>query len=112
MAAQDPILLETIRQAPGITVTALAAREHMRPPAMTEHVRRLERNGVISRSQDNPNDRRQIGLRITPKGVRALKLVKKQRTDWLAGRLAELSPVDQAVIRIALVALNQLREDT
>lgn len=112
MAAQDPILLETIRVNGGITVTELAAREHMRPPAMTEHVRRLEANGQIRRSQDDAKDRRRVGLYITPQGGRALKVVKKQRTDWLASRLAELPPEALVDIEKSIAALDGLREDT
>ena len=108
MGAQDPILIDTIRRTPGITISELAAREHMRPPAMTEHVQRLERAGYIIRRQDDPQDRRRVGLHATRNGVLAVNRAKRHRTDWLVNRLDALPPDTIEALKIAVSALERV----
>jgi len=43
-------LLVAIKYAPGIGLRELAARERVSPPAMTKHVDRLERDGLVART--------------------------------------------------------------
>src|SRR3977135_4680137 len=42
-------LLVAIKYAPGIGVRELAARERVSPPALSNHIDRLERDGIRSR---------------------------------------------------------------
>ncbi|WP_162875631.1 MarR family winged helix-turn-helix transcriptional regulator [Sphingomonas crusticola] len=111
MAAQDPIIMETIRLAPGIGVTELAQREHMRTPTMTGHINRLQHQGFVERHQDSPLDRRRFGLYLTSAGIRALARVRKRRTDWVANSLTKTSATERAVIAQAIEILKTLRSE-
>src|SRR5256714_9535655 len=55
-------LLVAIKYSPGIGVGALAARERVSAPAMSNHVDRLERNGLVARTP-SPDDKRPVGLK-------------------------------------------------
>jgi DNA-binding MarR family transcriptional regulator len=72
----------------------------MSTPGMSKYVARLESAGLVSRK--GLEDRRRVGLELTPEGSRVLSSVKRRRTAWLAERLrglsaAELDAVDAAV---------------
>jgi DNA-binding MarR family transcriptional regulator len=104
-------LLVAIKYAPGIGVRELAARERVSPPAMTKHVDRLERDGLVARTP-SAEDRRRVGLTLTDEGQRLLRRVRSRRTAWLATRLGELSPAELAAVEAAVEPLSHLlRED-
>jgi DNA-binding MarR family transcriptional regulator len=104
-------LLVAIKYAPGIGVRELAARERVSPPAMTKHVDRLERDGLVARAP-SAEDRRRVGLTLTDEGQRLLRRVRSRRTAWLATRLGELSPAELAAVEAAVEPLSHLlRED-
>jgi len=58
---------------------------------MTRLVDAMERDGFVARSPD-PQDRRAVLVRVTPKGSRALQRELARRVDTLAGMLRTLSP--------------------
>src|SRR5436309_15498172 len=64
-------LLVAIKYSPGIGVRELAAHERVSPPAMTKHVDRLERDGLVERTP-SADDRRRVGLTLTDEGQRVL----------------------------------------
>ena len=104
-------LLVSIKYAPGIGIRELAARERVSPPAMTKHVDRLERDGLVERTQSE-DDRRRVGIRLTDEGQRLLRRVRSRRTAWLAQRLAGLDAAELAAIEAAVGPLSRLlRED-
>src|SRR5260221_10631961 len=78
-------LLVAIKYAPGIGVRDLAARERISPPAMTKHVDRLERDGLVMRTP-SADDKRRIGLTLTDDGQRTLRRVRSRRTARLPAR--------------------------
>ena len=84
-------LLNIIRKSPGIGVRELAARERIAPASMSVAVARLEKAGLIRRT-DNPLDRRRQALWVTEPGDRVLRAVRTRRTAWLASRLSQLPP--------------------
>src|SRR5712664_112577 len=94
-------LLVAIKYAPGVGVRELAARERISPPALTKHVDRLERDGLVVRTP-SPDDKRRIGLTLTDEGQRALRRVRSRRTAWLASRLRELSVGELAAVQAAV----------
>jgi len=100
-------LLVTIKVEPGIGVRELAARERISPPAMTKHVDRLERDGLVARTP-SPADRRRVGLALTAEGQRVLRRVRSRRTAWLATRLRELTPGELAALAAAVEPLSRL----
>jgi len=100
-------LLVAIKYAPGVGVRDLAARERISPPAMTKHVDRLERDGLVTRTP-SADDKRRIGLTLTDEGQRTLRRVRSRRTAWLASRLRELSAEELATVEAAVEPLSRL----
>ena len=100
-------LLVSIKYAPGIGIRELAARERISPPAMTKHVDRLEREGLVER-KPSEDDRRRVGIRLTDEGRRLLRRVRSRRTAWLAQRLGELDEDGLAAIEAAIGPLSRL----
>jgi len=100
-------LLVSIKYSPGIGVGELAARERVSPPALTKHVDRLERDGLVTRTPSD-DDRRRVGLDLTDKGQRVLRRVRSRRTAWLASRLRELDDGELAAIEAAIGPLMRL----
>src|SRR5947208_5939056 len=102
-------LLVTIKYVPGIGVRELAARERVSPPAMSKHVDRLERGGLVERTP-SADDRRRVGLTLTDEGQRVLRRVRSRRTAWLASRLGGLTPDELAAVEAAVEPLSRLVE--
>jgi DNA-binding MarR family transcriptional regulator len=100
-------LLVAIKYSPGIGVRELAARERVSPPAMSNHVDRLERDGLAIRTP-SPNDKRRVGLTLTAEGQRMLRRVRSRRTAWLVSRLGKLAPDELATIEAAVEPLSRL----
>ena len=104
-------LLVAIKYAPGIGVRELAAKERVSPPALSNHVDRLERDELVSRTP-SPSDRRRVGLTLTDEGQRVLRRVRSRRTAWLASRLGDLSPEELGAVEAAVEPLwHLLHED-
>jgi DNA-binding MarR family transcriptional regulator len=103
-------LLIQIHRHRGIGVRDLASLERMSPAAMSGYVDRLERAGLVHKTRD-PNDRRRQGLSITPEGERVLRSVKSRRTAWLAARLDHLTPAELEALDAAVEPLLALLED-
>jgi DNA-binding MarR family transcriptional regulator len=103
-------LLFTIQRRPGIGVRELAALERMSAPGMSKYVARLEAAGLILR-EPSDEDRRRVGLRVSPEGERVLRSVKSTRTAWLAARLKELSEDELETIDAAIEPLQELIDE-
>ncbi len=103
-------LLFTIHRQPGIGVRELAALEGMSAPGMSKYVGRLEAAGLIVR-EPSDEDRRRIGLRVSPEGERVLRSVKSRRTAWLAARLRELSEAELEPVDAAIESLQELIDE-
>lgn len=103
-------LLVAIKYAPGLGIRDLAASERISPPALTKHVDRLERDGLVVRTQ-HPDDGRRIGLVLTEEGRRVLRRVRSRRTAWLATRLRELDPKELAAVEAAIEPLSRLLKE-
>jgi DNA-binding MarR family transcriptional regulator len=103
-------LLAQIRSYPELGVRELAAREGVSAPSMTRYLDRMERAGLIVRTR-SAEDARRIRLVLTPKGVRALRSVRRRRTAWLAERLQGLSGTELAALDRAIEPLLRLVED-
>jgi len=100
-------LLVAIKYAPGIGLRELADRERVSPPAMTKHVDRLERDGLVARTP-SAEDRRRVSVSLTEEGQRVLRRVRSRRTAWLAQRLRGLSPEELAAVEAAIEPLRRL----
>ena len=103
-------LLNMIRKSPGIGVRELAARERIAPASMSVAVARLEKAGLIRRT-DDPLDRRRQALRVTEPGDRVLRAVRTRRTAWLASRLSQLPPEKLEAVFNAIEPLADLLDE-
>jgi DNA-binding MarR family transcriptional regulator len=100
-------LLVAVKYTPGIGVRELAARERISAAAMSKHVDRLERDGLVTRTPSE-EDRRRVGLTLTDEGQKILRRVRSRRTAWLVSRLDRLSPDELATVAAAVGPLSQL----
>jgi DNA-binding MarR family transcriptional regulator len=103
-------LLWLVKRNPGLSLAELAAEEGISPPALSGHVDRLERAGLIERVR-SPEDRRRVGLRLTEEGTRLLRRIRARRTTWLTERLRALEPAELEAIEEAVPALRKLLGD-
>jgi DNA-binding MarR family transcriptional regulator len=100
-------LLWLVRDHPGATLRDLAAMERISAPSLSAHVDRLETAGLLERVRST-EDRRRVGLALTPQGSRMLRRVRTRRTTWLAERLAALEPSEVEAIERAIEPLSAL----
>src|SRR5262245_66609849 len=110
ITARQATLLWLVKRSPGLALAELAAEEGISAPAMSGHVDRLERAGLLERVRSS-DDRRRVGLRLTDDGERLLRSVRARRTTWLAGRLQALEPAEVEAIEAAVPALMRLVGD-
>ncbi|HUG65217.1 MAG TPA: MarR family transcriptional regulator [Gaiellaceae bacterium] len=110
ITARQATLLWLVKRSPGLSLAELAAEEGISPPAMSGHVDRLERAGLIARER-SADDRRRVGLSLTDEGARLMRRIRARRTTWLADRLGTLEPSALGSIEAALPALVQLVEN-
>ena len=103
-------LLVAVKYAPGVTVGELATDERVSTAAMSKRVSRLERDGLVTRTQSEA-DRRCVGLTLTDEGQRTLRRVRSRRTAWLASRLDTLTPAELARVGAAVEPLGRLLAD-
>jgi DNA-binding MarR family transcriptional regulator len=107
VTARQVTLLWLIKSNPGLSLRELAAEERISAPALSGHVDRLERAGLIQRVREQ-DDRRRVGLALTEDGARLLKRVRARRTSWLAERLGGLDAEEVAAIEAAVEPLGRL----
>jgi DNA-binding MarR family transcriptional regulator len=88
-------------------LTALAAREGVTQPAMTQLISRLEDAGQVRRESD-PDDGRVVLVTITDAGRATLAHRRDSRATRLAAILGQLSPEQLAVLDAARPALDAL----
>jgi|SRR4051794_16475784 DNA-binding MarR family transcriptional regulator len=107
ISPEQVALLVAIKYTPGIGVRELATRERVSAPAMSNHVDRLERDGLVQRTP-SADDRRRVGLTLTDEGQRLLRKVRSRRTAWLATQLKGLTPEELTAIERAIEPLRRL----
>jgi DNA-binding MarR family transcriptional regulator len=107
VTSRQVTLLWLIRRNPGLSLRQLAAEERISAPALSGHVDRLEKAGLLERVRDE-SDRRRVGLTLTGEGDRLLKRVRARRTTWLAERLRGLDDDELAALERAIEPLGKL----
>ncbi len=90
-----------------VTMDEPAEAEQVRPPTISRPVRRLERDGRVSRETD-PTDRRVVRVRATRAGERTPEEGRARRVAVLAGRLAALAPAELAALKDAAELLERV----
>lgn len=109
VTGRQATLMWLVKGSPGLTLRALAEAEGISPPAISGHVDRLERAGLLVRVR-SAVDRRRVGLELTAEGERLLRSVRERRTAWLANRLGTLEPDQLEAIGSAIAPLHRLLE--
>jgi DNA-binding MarR family transcriptional regulator len=110
ITARQATFLWLVKRSPGLSLAELAAEEGISPPAMSGHVDRLEKLGLLARER-SADDRRRIGIRLTEDGERVMRRIRARRTTWLADRLRTLDPAALESVEAAMPALLRLVED-
>jgi DNA-binding MarR family transcriptional regulator len=109
ITARQATFLWLVKRSPGLSLAELAAEEGISAPAMSGHVDRLERAGLLERVRSD-DDRRRVGLKLTVEGDRLMRSVRARRTTWLADRLKSLDASELDAIDAAVPALMKLVE--
>ena len=99
--------LATLERGGPRRLTALAAREGVTQPAMTQLVARLQDAGLVDRVPDAA-DGRVVYVRITAEGQAMLARRRAVRAERVAALLTRLSPDEQAALASALPAMDAL----
>jgi DNA-binding MarR family transcriptional regulator len=109
VTSHQATLLALVDAQPGLSLRQLAHAEGISAPSLSGHVDRLETAGLLRRVRSE-DDRRRVGLELTPEGRAILRRVRARRTTWLADRLAHLTDEDRERIEQALPALHKMLE--
>ena len=107
ITARQATLLWLVKRSPGMSLAELASEEGISAPALSGHVDRLERAGLLERVRSS-DDRRRVGLRLTAEGERLMRRIRARRTTWLADRLKSLDSSELEAVGAALPALMSL----
>ncbi len=99
-------VLAKLAQGP-TTPGELAKIEEVSAPSMTRTVNGLVEQGLVARSAD-PDDGRRQHLELTDAGHEMVRRTRASRDDWMVQRLQHLSPDDLATLRAATDILQRV----
>src|ERR1700761_9074383 len=100
-------ILMTLQERGPMRMTALADHQRVRTPTITVAIRRLEKLGLVDRS-DDPTDLRAVVVRITPQGHAMYCDALTTRHVQFAKMLKSLSPEDRVSLNEAMSPLERL----
>jgi DNA-binding MarR family transcriptional regulator len=92
-------------------VGKLARSAHVAQPAMSKIVDHLIRLG-LARRYPHPTDRRQIKLRLTPKGAAMTGRVRRKAAEKYVGAIENLSPGDRQKLLDGIAVIFDILEKT
>jgi DNA-binding MarR family transcriptional regulator len=104
------ILMVTLAEHPCIGVAELARMEKVSGPTISAHVKAMQAAGLVERCDVDPSDRRRSGLRLSSAGERKILELREQRRDWMARRIARLSPAGLDALAAAIGPLKEIAE--
>ncbi len=99
--------LSVIVYAGPLTLGALAAAEQVRPPTITKLIQGLERAGLVRRTADS-RDRRRQQVAATTRGRKLLEEGRARRVAALDAALHDLDAVAHAALDAAVATLERL----
>lgn len=99
--------LATLARHGPMTLGEIAAYERVQPPSMTRVITTLAEAGLVRRGQ-HPSDGRQVIAEVTEVGRDLLTADRRRRDEWLAERLADLSPEEVDALKAAAPILDRL----
>src|SRR5688500_2891830 len=89
--------LTSLRLGGALTPRELSEAERLQLPLLLKVVLTLEHRGLVRRTP-HPTDGRQVLLSPSDDGVAVLDDYQRVRDEWLAGKLAELSPDERDTV--------------
>ena len=93
-----------------MTNADLAAAERVTPQTMLRATTELVGSELISRAE-NPADRRQVLLKITPAGETLVREDRRRRDTFLTKAMeATLTPTERELLRLAAALMDKLAE--
>ena len=114
LSASAAFALNRVCREGPIRLTALAAKEGVSQPSMTQLIQRLERVGLVARLAD-PGDGRAALIGITGHAQALLDDRKRMRRERLRALMATLTPEEESALwlsaRVALPVLRRLVEN-
>lgn len=87
----------------------IAAADGQRPQALTKVFAELETDGLITRAP-NEHDGRGAVLALTERGTAALQDDMRERDEWLAAALDELTGTELGLLRLTAPLLERLAD--
>ena len=104
---QTAVLLRLVKDGP-VSTSELAGAERVRPQSMAATVAGLDRHGLIERTPDPHDGRRQL-ITLTPLGRRRAESDRKVRDEWLVRAMQDrYTERERKVINQALTLLGRL----
>ncbi len=100
-------LLGLVEAHNGSRIGELASADHCSQPTMTAQVKKLEEQGLLTRSTDE-DDARASRISLTEQGVAMLAQVRAARSSAITPVLEALTPQDRDVLRRANELLRQI----
>ncbi|GAA4617729.1 MarR family transcriptional regulator [Saccharopolyspora hordei] len=82
-------------------LTALAASENVSQPSMSQLVHRLQRQGLVTRT-DDPDDGRATLIAITDHGRELITVLRREQRQRLEKLMASLPANDAATLQLAM----------
>jgi len=104
------ILMATLAEHPCTGVAELARMEKVSGPTISAQIKALEAAGLVERCEADPTDRRRSGLRLSAQGEGKIHQLRQQRLDWIARRIARLSPAGMDALAAAIGPLKEIAE--
>jgi DNA-binding MarR family transcriptional regulator len=102
--------LQSLDVAGALTPRELADVERVQPPTMTKIVARLDERGLVARTP-HPTDGRQLILSPSAVGRELIAEHRRARDEWLAKRLAALTPDERETVQRAAEILSRIAKD-
>lgn len=98
-------ILFTLHQRSSMSQKDLAESLNMTPPSITSAIRKMEKDGYISRKQDE-SDQRVMRLALTEKGESCIQNVKKVAEEMCELIFRGMSPEEIMLFRRLLIQIN------
>ena len=110
LSLRHVVVLGQLDRQGALSVSDLAAYEHVRPQSMAATVEWLADAGLVERRPD-PADGRRVLVDMTQAGRAALELDRGRRIDWLASAIErDLTAREQRVLAEAATLLARLTD--
>lgn len=93
----------------GMRAGELAQQCLLTPPAATELIESLVREGLVRR-EDDPSDRRVVRVSLTPAGRRQVERYQAAFAEAVGEAIAQLEPLQRERLRLALEDLRHALE--